>query len=142
MTLDTSNFKLINKSTLEIQRAEDLSRSTPNIAIRKNGRHFRFNSGAMTYCDMTIGKYLHFINPAPKIWYFIINDKTNGFRLSISGGVNKDAVISSKPLLDKFMKDTGAKYPDKFYIQKTSSKWNGYDLYEILTNKPVGKTGK
>lgn len=100
------------------------------ISVKKKGLFF--SKPAAQMCGVSSDKFIHFINDF-NYWAFYINDNPDGFVLTFDHDGRSGFIVYSTQLSRLFIKSTGKKLNERFFINDTKSEHNGNPLWEIQT---------
>ncbi len=131
---------IINRATPAIRELQKNYKREVYVSFT-DGERFYFTGAACDLCELTPGKYMHFINEGKDFSFYTNNDK-DGFPL-IADGKKRGCLISNSAL-GKYFTKAIQKYERlmKFYINKTSQEKNGCMVFEIFTEKPMAQKRK
>lgn len=124
-------MNLINKKHPAIIEAKRKSECYMSVSERQ----IWISHEAVNRFGLIPGKFLHFMNDE-KEWSFFQNDDPDGFFLQHNGKPSSNAVmITSRPLIQMFLKSTGFKPGTWLYLLESGSEYQGNRIVQIVTNK-------
>lgn len=130
-------MELINKTHKDAILRKDSRTATIKFVIPR----ITFSLGCQEKCGLIVGKYVHFVR-VDKVWLFFVSDDDNGYRINdLRYRRSYIVAIQSRVVCDMFLKDTGRKKGDKFYVQSSNHEFQGHALFEILSHKPITQIG-
>lgn len=103
------------------------------VSLKAKGLHITKQVALM--CGLSKDKYVHFLNDS-NYWAFYVNDDPDGFRVCTDHS-NGGFILYSRELSRMFIRSTGAKYCNRFFISEVPAQHNGNQLFEILTTATV-----
>lgn len=124
-------MNLINKKHPAIIEAKRKS----DCYLSVSERQIWISHEAVNRFELMPGKYLHFLND-DREWSFLQNDDSDGFLLQHNGKASSAALmITSRPLIQMFLKSTGFKSGTWLYLLATGNELNGCKIVQIVTSK-------
>jgi hypothetical protein len=124
-------MNLINKKHPAIIEAKRKSECYMSVSERQ----IWISHEAVNRFGLVAGKYLHFLND-DREWSFLQNEDSDGFLLQHNGKPSSNALmITSRPLIQMFLKATGFKPGTWLYLLASGVEHNGCKVVQIVTNK-------